>query len=79
MTYKNKLSPWCIIRPLPDMRYRFIARFRRRSDAEGHLQILRQNNPTVCYEIIFDMTLEPLDSTAKQELIQSDEMESKAL
>lgn len=45
MTYKNKLSPWCIIRPLPDMRYRFIARFRRRADAEGHLLILRRNNP----------------------------------
>lgn len=79
MTYKNKLSPWCIIRPLPDMRYCFIARFRRRTDAEGHLHILRRNNPIASYEIIFDMTPEPLESIAKQELPQSDEMESKAL
>ncbi len=68
MTYKNKLSPWCIIRPLPDMQTRFIARFRSRSDAEGHLQILRVNNPTASYDLIFDMMPESSDSITQQEL-----------
>ncbi|HEY9743696.1 MAG TPA: hypothetical protein V6C90_24680 [Coleofasciculaceae cyanobacterium] len=44
-----------------------IIRFRRRSDAEAHLQILRVNNPTASYEIIFDVTPEKADSTAQQE------------
>jgi hypothetical protein len=42
MTYKAQLYPWCIIRPLPNMKSLIVGRFRRRSDAEGHLQILRK-------------------------------------
>ncbi|HEY9794130.1 MAG TPA: hypothetical protein V6D30_00700 [Leptolyngbyaceae cyanobacterium] len=71
MTYKNQLHPWCIIRSLSNMRSRLIIRFRRRSDAEAHLQILRANNPTASYEIIFDVTPDPSDLKAKQELMQS--------
>jgi hypothetical protein len=77
MTYKNKLYPWCIIRPLPTMQCRFIARFRNRSDAEGHLRILRANNPTASYDIIFDVMPKHSDSTAKPEPPQYDEKESK--
>lgn len=33
-----------------------IIRFRRRQDAEAHLQILQSKNPTVDYELIFDIT-----------------------
>jgi hypothetical protein len=75
MTYKDKLSPWCIIRPLPDMKSQFIARFRNRSDADGHLRILQVNNPTAFYEIIFDVTPKHSGATAKQQLPQFDEME----
>jgi hypothetical protein len=56
MTYKEKLQPWCIIRNLPDMRSKFIARFRSRSDAQGHMQLLRANNPTTSYQVIFNVT-----------------------
>jgi hypothetical protein len=56
MTYKTRLFPWCIIRPLPNMRQTIVARFRRRSDAESHLQILRQLLPTAPHTIIFDAT-----------------------
>jgi len=56
MTYKEKLQPWCIIRNLPDMRSTFIARFRSRSDAQGHMQLLRANNPTTSYQVIFNVT-----------------------
>ncbi len=62
MTYLEKLSPWCIIRPLPNLRRRIIARFRRRNDAEAHLQVIRRLIPNVAYEIIFDPTPEQKDS-----------------
>lgn len=71
MTYKNQLHPWCIIRSLSNMRSRLIIRFRQRSDAQAHLQILKANNPTASYKIIFDVTPDSADLKAKQELIQS--------
>jgi hypothetical protein len=71
MTYKSKLLPWCIIRTLPNKHSQVIIRLRRRQDAEAHLQILRANNPTASYELIFDVTLERTDSTGKQKLYLS--------
>ena len=62
MTYRNQLNPWCLIRPLPNMRSQIVGRFRRRVDAEGHLQILRRLIPSVAYEIMFDITPEDSDS-----------------
>ncbi|HAG84877.1 MAG TPA: hypothetical protein DCL61_27945 [Cyanobacteria bacterium UBA12227] len=56
MTYRTKLFPWCIIRHLPNMRSRLVARFRRRRDAESHLRILQQLLPTTAHTIIFDIT-----------------------
>jgi hypothetical protein len=47
------------------MRSLIIARFRRRNDAEAHLQILKANTPNVPYSIIFDTTPETSDSTVK--------------
>jgi hypothetical protein len=46
MTYKTQLFPWCIIRPQSNMQQTIVARFRRRNDAEAHLQILRQLLPS---------------------------------
>ncbi|HEY9299207.1 MAG TPA: hypothetical protein VIQ31_23185 [Phormidium sp.] len=65
MTYYSKLHPWCIVRSLPNMRSLIIARFRRRSDAEAQLQILKANTPNVLYSIIFDTSPETSDSTVK--------------
>ena len=56
MTYFEKLHPWCIIRPLPNLQRRVIARCRRRNDAEAHLQVLQRLMPTVPFEIVFDVT-----------------------
>lgn len=56
MTYNTQLFPWCIIRPQPNMKQKIVARFRRRSDAEAHLQILKQLLPTTSHTIIFDIT-----------------------
>jgi hypothetical protein len=63
MTYRNQLSPWCLILLLPKMQRIVIDRFRRRGDAEGHLQVLQRSHPTRNYLIIFD----PLDINADDE------------
>ena len=62
MTYFNLLHPWCIIRQLPNLRRLVVARFRRRIDAESHLQIISRLIPNVTYEIIFDPAPEEKDS-----------------
>ncbi len=59
MTYVDQLHPWCIIRFLPNMQRRVIARFRRRNDAEAHMRVLRQNAPTLQYAIFFDPAVAP--------------------
>lgn len=64
-SYKEQLHPWCIIRQLPDMRSKLIIRFRRRNDAEAHLQILSSNNPSASYELIFDVMSEYSDLAVK--------------
>lgn len=55
MPYKIQLFPWCIIRPQPNMKQTIVARFRRRGDAEAHLQLLRQLMPDAPHTIIFDI------------------------
>ena len=62
MTYLERLTPWCIIRPFPNMRTLIVGRFRRRVDAEGHLRILKQIMPAVSFEIIFDVIPDELDT-----------------
>ncbi|NEQ27607.1 MAG: hypothetical protein F6K28_53115 [Microcoleus sp. SIO2G3] len=62
MTYLQRLHPWCIIRPFPDMRTLIVGRFRRRVDAEGHLRILKQLMPTVPFEIVFDVMPDELET-----------------
>ena len=54
MTYKERLTPWTIVRSLPDMQNTIVARFRSRSDADGHLQFLRQQLPNVSFNVVFD-------------------------
>ena len=68
MTYKDKLNPWCIIRPVSDVQMRIVGRFRRRVDAEGHLKILKQLIPNVPFEIMFDISPEDEDLTPTAEL-----------
>lgn len=66
MTDKTQLRPWCIIRPLPNMQQNIVARFRRRSDAESHLQVLRQLLPNTNHTIMFDLTLDNPDSLSER-------------
>jgi hypothetical protein len=61
MTYLQRLNPWCIIRPFPNMRTLIVGRFRRRVDAEGHLRILKQMMPSIPFEIVFDVMPDELE------------------
>ena len=65
MTDKTQLSVWCIIRPQPNMQRIVVARFRRRTDAEAHLQILRQLLPTAPHTIIFDITPDTVNQNSQ--------------
>ena len=62
MTYFEKLHPWCIIRPLPNLQRRIVARCRCRNDAESHLRVLRRLIPTVPFEIVFDVAPDELEN-----------------
>ena len=54
IAYKERLNNWAIARLLPDMQRVIVARFRSRSDAEGHMQLLRQLIPDACFVVVFD-------------------------
>jgi hypothetical protein len=64
MNYFDQLHPWCLMRLLPNLQNRVIARFRRRNDAEAHMRVLRQQVPTSRYEIVFDVGGDRADSSA---------------
>ncbi len=66
MTYLQRLHPWCIIRPFPDMRTIIVGRFRCRVNAEGHLRILKQMMPNVPFEIVFDVMPDEVEPCVQQ-------------
>ncbi len=55
MTYEKRLSPWIIVRLLPNMQRVVVGRFRRRCDAEGHLQVLQRLIPDAQMIVVFDV------------------------
>ena len=59
MTYSDRLKHWTIVRLLPKMQRVVIERFRRRSDADGHLRFLQQHIPDGTFIVVFDVTIEP--------------------
>jgi hypothetical protein len=58
VSYKDRLNNWAIARLLPNMQHTIVGRFRSRSDAEGHLQCLRQLMPDVSFVVVFDCQAE---------------------
>ncbi|HEY9798309.1 MAG TPA: hypothetical protein V6D30_21940 [Leptolyngbyaceae cyanobacterium] len=58
MTYLESLSPWCIVKLMPNMQRLVVARCRRRNDAEEHVRVLRRLLPGTTFAIIFDSALE---------------------
>ena len=50
----KKCARFAIARLLPDIQRVIVARFRSRSDADDHLQRLRQLIPDACFVVVFD-------------------------
>jgi hypothetical protein len=65
MSYKDRLSPWCIIRHLPEAQRLVVARFRRRNNAEEQLRLLKRMTPSGEYSIIFDPMLERAEAAVQ--------------
>lgn len=55
MTYGDRLRYWAIAR-LIDNQWVIIARFRTRSDADGHLEFLQRTLPDAQFEIVFEVS-----------------------
>ncbi|BDA68255.1 hypothetical protein CAL7716_024210 [Calothrix sp. PCC 7716] len=56
--YKKRLNSWAIARMLPDMKREIVARFRSRSDADGHMQLLLRVTPDANFMLVFDCQTE---------------------
>lgn len=52
--YRARLNSWAIARLLPNRQRTIVGRFRSRSDADGHLQCLRQLMPHASFVVVFD-------------------------
>lgn len=52
--YGDRLKRWAIARFLPHQQPVIVARFRKRSDADGHLQFLRHQIPEGRFLVVFD-------------------------
>ena len=56
MTYSKCLKPWAVTRQQPNLQWVTIARYRSRSDADGHLQLLRQRVPNLEFKVVFELS-----------------------
>ncbi len=54
MPYEKRLSPWIIVRLLPNLQRTVVGRFRSLSDADGHLRVLKGLLPNARLTVIFD-------------------------
>jgi hypothetical protein len=49
MADKDRLKPWIVVRQRPNLQWIIIARYHSRTDAEGHMLLLRKRTPNVEY------------------------------
>ncbi len=62
MPYRERLNPWVLVRLLPNMKRVTVGQFRSRSDADGHLVILRRLIPHAEFVVMFNPGLQPENS-----------------
>ncbi len=55
MTYRERLDFWAVVRLLPTQQWVVVARFHRRSDADGHCEFLRRSMPSIRFQVVFDL------------------------
>lgn len=65
MTYQQQLSPWVIHKLLPNLTQLTVSRFRRRTEAEAYLKVLKQHQPNGEFAISFDSGRDELLSPAE--------------
>jgi len=56
MTHSQCLKPWAVARQYPTLQWVIVGRYRSRSDADGHLQLLRQRVPNIRFKVVFDLS-----------------------
>lgn len=62
---EHQLSPWTVVRLLPNAQRYTIARFYNRQDATDHLRVLNRFMPAAEFEIVFEIPdLEKLEKAA---------------
>lgn len=54
--YWHQLHPWCVIRLMPNVQRIVVQRFRKRSQAEEYLKVVKRLVPTATHHIVFDPT-----------------------
>jgi hypothetical protein len=57
MPYRKRLNPWVIVRLLPNMQRMTVAQYRSRSDADGHLEVIRRLMPNAEFVVMFNPDL----------------------
>ncbi|HEY9798229.1 MAG TPA: hypothetical protein V6D30_21530 [Leptolyngbyaceae cyanobacterium] len=57
MPYRERLNPWVLVRLLPNMQRMTVAQYRTRSDADGHLEIIRRLMPNAEFVVMFNPDL----------------------
>lgn len=70
MSYKDQLHPWCVVRTQPNLESMTIARFRRRAEAESHVQHLKRTMPNANYVILFSNT--PIEAVETVETVETE-------
>jgi hypothetical protein len=54
MPYRERLNPWVLVRLLPNMQRATVGQYRNRSDANGHLEIIRRLMPNAEFVVMFN-------------------------
>lgn len=54
MTYRDRMTRWLVVRLLPNMQRVTIARFAKKSDADGYAKVLQQLEPQHQFIVLFD-------------------------
>ncbi|BAZ23473.1 hypothetical protein NIES4073_43620 [Kalymmatonema gypsitolerans NIES-4073] len=55
MAYQERLKPWAVVHSLSSSQKVVVSRHRSRIDAEGYLQLLREQKPNSKHEVVFEM------------------------
>ncbi|MBE9009989.1 hypothetical protein IQ250_07195 [Pseudanabaenaceae cyanobacterium LEGE 13415] len=54
MPYRERFAPWIVVQLLPKMQRVVRGRYWKRSDAEGHLTVLKRQLPHYKFVMLFD-------------------------